>query len=345
MKRHIKNLFRHASRVSAQKRSALRVFAWLAVAGAAVTAATSGLVMAVCVYLFANGVALCTWPTIDAKCGLTPRTINYVTGFQGVANSALATLNIPVNRRYHSMRIWCTVAGALSDPTTVISSLQLVVNGVTMLDATPQQLIDIAKTFRVTPGTGELPIFFTQPWRNDTRTAEATSWDMFGQNTFVLRATFLNPGGGAVGATVTTDFDLERNVRVNRQTGRREPFLAILKQFNINVVAGAGVNDVVTLPKNFPIQRLLMEVSANAISSAVILADGNNKIFEATKAENQNILNANLITGTFFEYPIIFDYDSKLGSNLRVQDLDLQLTLSGAATVTITVQQLVPGYV
>ncbi len=347
MKRLFKNNLRHAQSVARHKRTFAAFASALCLVACLVTAVTSGPAMAGAFFMLSTAIGFSLNPVgslgfVAGMGGL--RMVNYITGFQGIANSGTATLNIPTNRRYHSLRLWCTIAGTLSDPTTVISSLQLVVNGQIMLEATPAQLINLAKTFRVTPGTGELPIFFTEPWRNDTRTAEATSWDMFGQNTFVLRATFLNPGG-AVGCTVTSDFDLERNVRFNPRTQKQEAFLAILKRFNVSINSPSGNGDVTTLPLNYPIQRILLSVSANAISDVLITVDGSNKIFEATKAENQNLLNANLLTGTFFEYPIIFDYNSKLGANLKAQNLDVRLNCSGANTTTFHVMQLVPGYV
>lgn len=320
-----------------------RAFAYASTALAVVTACLSGPLMGLCVFaMSAYSVAAMEPGRAATALGLVPaRTVNYVNGIQGVAASGTATLNIPVNRRYHSLRIRTTnAAGALTDPTTIVSNVQLIVNGVTMLNTTPLTLINKAKTFRITPGTGEIPVFFTQPWRNDTRTAEATSWDLFGQGTFVLKMTFLNPGGGVGIEAVQADFDFLRNV------GRDgKAFLAILKCTDISFVMPNGVGDITTIPTNYPLQRIFMTVSANAISLVRVYGDGQVVVWEATKTQNQDLLNANLITGTFFEYPLIFDYDSKLGSNLKTKDLDVQVTSTGALTITAHVEQLVPGFV
>ena len=40
----------------------------------------------------------------------TPRLVNYVPGIQGVTSGGIATVNIPVDRRYHSLRILTTNA-------------------------------------------------------------------------------------------------------------------------------------------------------------------------------------------------------------------------------------------
>ena len=276
----------------------------------------------------------------------TPRILNYVAGIQGVGSSSIATVNVPVNRRYHSMRILATnAAGTLTDATTIISLVELVVNGVVIRSGLPATFINIAKTYRYTPATGEIPIFFTEFWRNeDPNAAEITSWDMFGQQTFVVRLTFLAPGGGVGVQSILADYDTKRNLRRDPITKQLVPFLAIVKQTDISIVAASGTNDVTTIPTAWPIQRIYTDISANAISSVQFYADDNAKVWEATKAENAIILNANDITATFFEYPIIFDYDDRIESNLKTSTLDLRVVTTGAATLTFHLQQLVNGY-
>lgn len=275
----------------------------------------------------------------------TPRLLNYIAGIQGVNSGGIGTVNVPVNRRYHSMRILTTnAAGALTDSTTIVSLVELVVNGVVIRSGAPATFINIAKTYRYTPATGEIPIFFTEFWRNESpAAAEATSWDMFGQQTFVVRLTFLSPGGGVGVQSILADFDTKRNTYRNAQ-GQDVPFLAIIKQTDISIVAASGTNDITTIPTSWPIQRIFADISANAVSSVQIYADNNVKVWEATKAENAIVLNANDITATFFEYPIIFDYDARVDSNLKTSYLDTRVVTTGAATLTFHLQQLVNGY-
>lgn len=275
----------------------------------------------------------------------TPRLGNYVAGIQGVASGGIATVNVPVNRRYHSLRILTTnAAGTLTDSTTIVSLVELVVNGIVIRSGAPATFINIAKTYRYTPPTGEIPIFFTEFWRNESpESAEATSWDLFGQQTFVVRLTFLSPGGGVGIQSILADFDTKRNTYTNAQ-GQLVPFLAIVKQTDISIVAASGLNDITTIPTAWPIQRIYTDISANAVSKVEVYADNNVKVWEATKAENQIYLNANDITATFFEYPIVFDYDDRVESNLKTQNLDVRVTTTGAATLTFHLQQLVNGY-
>lgn len=308
----------------------------------------------------ATATALAALSCVGSVCGLaalgyapslgnvgltTPRLINYVPGLQGVSSGGIATVNAPVNRRYHSMRILATnAAGALTDATTIISLVELVVNGIVIRSATPATFINIAKTYRYTPATGEIPIFFTEFWRNESpRAAEATSWDMFGQQTFVVRLTFLSPGGGVGVQSILADFDTKRNTFRN-SAGQEVPFLAIVKMTDISLNAASGTNDFTTIPTSWPIQRMFLDISANAISSVQLFADNNVKTWEATKAENAIVLNANDITATFFEYPMPFDYDDRVDSSLKTSTIDLRVVTTGAATLTVHLSQLVNGY-
>lgn len=275
----------------------------------------------------------------------TPRFINYVPGIQGVSAGGIATVNAPVNRRYHSLRILTTNgAGVLTDATTIVSLVELVVNGVVMRSGAPKTFIDLAKTYKYTPATGEIPVFFTEPWRNESPSAaEATSWDLFGQSTFVVRLTFLSPGGGVGIQSILSDFDGKRNVRRD-SAGKMVPFLAIVKQTDITVVAGSGQNDITTIPTSYPLQRIYTDISANAISRVEFYGDNNVKILESTKGENALLLGGNDISASFFEFPLIFDYDNRLSSNLTTATLDMRVFTTGAATVTLHLHQMVDGF-
>lgn len=277
---------------------------------------------------------------------MVPRYTNYIPGIQGVSSGGIATVNAPVNRRYHSVRILCTnAAGTLTDATTIVSLVELVVNGVTIRSGAPATFINIAKTWQYTPATGEIPVFFTEFWRNESpAAAEATSWDMTGQQSFVIKLTFLSPGGGVGVQSILADFDGKRNLKRGTD-GKLTPFLAIIKQQDFSYVANSGTNDVTTIPTAWPVQRIFTDISANAVSSVQIFADNNVKVWEATKAENAIMLNGQRdITATFFEYPTVFDYDNRLDSNLSTSYLDYRVVTTGAATLTFHVQYMVDGY-
>jgi hypothetical protein len=273
------------------------------------------------------------------------RITNYIPGIQGIASSGIATVNAPVNRRYHSVRVLLTnAAGALTDATTIASLIELIVNGQVMRSGSPATFINLAKLYGYTPATGEVPFFFSEPWRNESPgSMEATSWDLYGQSSFTIRITFLAPGGGVGVQSILADFDGKRNTRRD-SAGNEVPFLAIVKQTDLSVNAASGLNDVVTIPTAYPLLRILAAVSANAISKVELFGDGNAKILESTKAENALMLNANGLAASNFEFPLVLDYDNRVLQGLKTSAIDYRVTTSGALTLTLSVHQLVNGF-
>jgi hypothetical protein len=259
-----------------------------------------------------------------------------VTGIQGVANSGNAFLKLPNQWRYHSLSIFTTVAGVLADPTTVIDTVKLKVGGITMRDLTAAQIVNIAKLFKITAATGELPIFFSKPWMIDAKTQEMSAWDLIGQGAFTLEIKFLNPGGGAVGIqSVIADVDDIRNTFTNPKTGKVIPFLRIEKMKSETFVfSGAARLGNTTLDKTLPIRGLFVSVSANAISDVEVLADGKTVVHQIKSAEYKAILNKQGIDGTAFELPIVFDNDKRGRSKLTAAQLEVKLTSTGALTAT-----------
>ena len=271
------------------------------------------------------------------------RIVNYVPGIQGVADSSVATLNLPVNRRYHSLHIQTLANGVAADATLNASLVELIVNGIVMRSGKPKTFIDLAKLYGYTPATGEIPIFFSEFWRNESPGAmEVTSWDMWGQSSFTMRITLLAPAGGVGIQSVLADFDGKKNVRT--VNGVEVPFLQIVKQTDLSFVAASGLNDVTTIPTSWPILRAMMDVSANAITKVELFGDGNAKILEATKGENAIMLNSNLLVAGSYEFPLVLDYDNRVLQGLKTSALNLRVTTSGALTLTVHLHQLINGY-
>lgn len=271
------------------------------------------------------------------------RNINYIPGIQGVADGAVATLNIPVNRRYHSIHIQTLANGVAADATLNCSLVELMVNGIVMRSGKPKTFIDLGKLYGYTASTGEIPLFFSEFWRNESPgSMELTSWDLFGQSTFTMRLTLLSPAGSVGISSVLADFDSKRNTRLIN--GQQVPFPQIVKQTDMSFVLGSGLNDITTLPTSFPILRLLADVSANAISKVELFGDGNVKLHEATKTENVIMLNSNLLVAGSYEYPLVLDYDNRVLQALKTTTLDYRVTTSGALTLTMHVHQLVNGF-
>lgn len=272
------------------------------------------------------------------------RRVNYINGISGVAPGGVATLNIPTNRRYHGLKLFAsvteTVAGnatASTAPADVIEYVKLIVNGVVIRDLTPAQIIKLVQAnFGGTAVTDHIPLHFSDPTRATIIGEEATSWDMFGQNTFILEIKF-KAGTTNPQVDVQATFDFARNIADGK------PFLNIVKQHAITVNAPAGEYDIVNLPLTLPIQRLHIEPSTGTVSVVEVNADGEN-VFEATKAEN-DALHIDYGIDSPFGFSVIFDYEQQLTSPLKVpRDLNVKPTFSAANNATIVLERISRGY-
>lgn len=266
------------------------------------------------------------------------RTKEFLRGIEGVAAGNTATVNAQVNRRVHRNKIFYTESGTLSDPsTTGITRISERVNGVLITDLTPAQARAIHLLNGGTLGTGEIPLSKSEPWRASPTGEEATSWDLFGQQSNVIDVSF-DAGATSPGIRVFTEYDNLRNL------DNGEPFKSIVKRLPYALNAASGVNDFATLPFAFAIQRIHL-FAASAINSVEVRADSN-VVYEGTTAENARVLADYGLDASVMAYPIVFDADQQASSPLVVRNsLNLRVDSSAAQTITAIVEQRVPNFI
>lgn len=275
------------------------------------------------------------------------RIINILSGINGVVAGGSATLTIPVGRRYHALKAFltATVGGNPSfDPTVIISSARLLVNGVSMRDLTPAQIIGIAKLNGITPdvANGELPFYFSEPWRASVIGEESTSWDVTEQATFTLEMTFLGTAV-APACVVEAAFDYGRN-----KDGSGKNFLAIVKQLRFTKANPAGIIDLTDLPQQFPIQRIHLTTSAGTITSAEVWND-TVKVMEGLTAAINDFYKDYKLTpaASGFGLSTVFDYTQQISDALFVvnQNLNVRPLCSNAGAITAVVEFRANGFV
>ena len=278
------------------------------------------------------------------------RNIENINGIAGVAVGGVATLLMALERRYHNTKVFPSAmiesdpVGApgvydlaTTDPTKIIESSKLIVNGVVIRDLTPAQAIKLAQAnYGGVPVTDHIPFFFSDPTRASITGEEATSWDMFGQRTFVmehkLRSNISNP----VIKTIAS-YDYGRNVAGN------QPFLNIVKQQSYTYNAPQGDLDIVSLPIRNPIQRIHIEPSAGTISEVLVKRDAET-VFEATKAQN-DAFHADYGIVSPFGFSVIFDHEQQLTSPLKVnRDLNVRPRFSTPNSANVLVESIARGY-
>lgn len=267
---------------------------------------------------------------------------NYIpiNGIEGVATGSVATANIPVNRRYHALKVFLSAnnGAATTDPTDILDYIRIYVNGVVMRDITPAEAIAIASLNGITAAAGELPIYFSEPWRATVIGEESVSWDLFGQTKMTLELKY-KTGLTAITTSIQCEFDYARNV------SNGQLFLAPIKQLAVNYNATGGQYDLVTLPIRFPIQRLLLGASTGTISAVEVDRD-NEKVLDTTNAQNLAYLKDHGILGTAFSFPIVFDADQQISSPLIIaKDLLVKVTSSAPNTLRALVENRANGYV
>lgn len=273
------------------------------------------------------------------------RIVNQIPGITGVAAGGIALINLPVNARYHRLTLQTTNNGVAADPTTVLSSAKILVNGTNMRDISPANVIGLAKVSGYAPAVGELPITFTEPARNMLVPNDSNSWDMAGQSTFSLQFGIL--AGTVPGLTGVMEFDFLRNQRDAGDAAHTQiPFLQPIAQHQFLINGNAGRNDIVNLPYDFPISRLFVTSGAgNNISLLEVYQDGN-KIVEGTPAQiNQLAAQYGFLLGGAnpFESAAIFDVDSRWWKSLKcANSLNLRVTLTNADTITV-LEEMLPG--
>lgn len=283
------------------------------------------------------------------------RLINYINGIEGVSAGGTSTVNIPVGRRYHGLKCFvaATVSGSPStDPTAIIASARLLVNGVLIRDLTPTQAIALNTMDGVTPAASELPFFFSDPKRPTVDGQEATSWDLSDQKKCTLEVRFL-AGAVSPSMSVMADFDYGINTITNAD-GSKSKYLAIIKQLAQTYNAPSGPYDITTLPVKFPIQRILLAASTGSITQVEVKRDGE-IVLEASTAQNSAFLKDFGIDASKFSYPICFDYTQQLtdaltGQNFNanpsgIKDLNVKATSSAANTLTVLTESRANGFV
>ncbi len=281
------------------------------------------------------------------------RIINYINGMQGVAAGAVATLDIPVNRRYHALKLFVSGtfnAAPSTNPEELISSVQLLVNGVVIRDLRPGDVIKIAKLNGITPDTtnGETPFYFSEPWRASVIGEESTSWDMFGQQKFTLQVTFNSVSvTGAfpitnLAAAVEASFDYGRNYDDKGQF-----FLAIVKQLRFGYSAPIGSVDLTNLPMQFPIQRIHFSPSTGTLSSLIVYNNSIKAMEGLTAQLNDFYKDFKLVPASGFALSAIFDHTQQISDALKVENnsLDVQPVCSAANNLTVIVEHRANGYV
>lgn len=263
-----------------------------------------------------------------------------ITGINGVAAGGVATAELPTGRRYHGLTLYYKTNANQATIEADISFIRLSVNGILLRDIRPAELfIENTANGRAFVA-GEIPIFFSEPWRATVMEEQATSWDMYGQGTFTVD---IGIAAGAVAPTIDgiSTYDYQRN---DGKEGR--PGANIVKWIrNTFVFAAAGDLEIKTLPKGM-LHRVTLFGPASAPTA--VRVEVNSKVqMDLTLVRLTNLLAKYGITAQALTFPAYYDYTQQIIDALPVGALDdynMRVTSAGAQNVVALTQVRVPGY-
>ncbi|MGA2853902.1 MAG: hypothetical protein ABSE90_07225 [Verrucomicrobiota bacterium] len=245
------------------------------------------------------------------------------------------------------------------DPIRLIGPIQIAVNGSPIIDTTAAYEIRRA-LFNFEPITyGQLPIFFTEPWRNFTKWPEITSWDMAGQKTFSMKLT-INPGFTSPNINGTYEYDYIRNTVIGEidaptyqaaiaNGSAPPPMLHIIARhlFTPQLNGGATILPGGTPPITWPILRMHFDAGTpGTLTQAIIKAD--NQIYEqgfigaSSGGAQMDQLRERLIeygynTG-IFDYSFVADIKQRIQDALKIGS-EMKITIQSTIAEGLTILQ------
>lgn len=263
-----------------------------------------------------------------------------ITNIDAIANGRTSTARLDVNRRYHGLKLLTFSDGVAAAADTIVDKIRLIVGSKTIREITAGDLLSIAQLNGVAVVAGELPIYFSEPWRASVMAEEATSWPMFGVNSFTLQVDLLANVGHVSTFDLRGFWDKLPNLDQNGK-----PFLEIIKQLSQTAIIPAGESTINTIDIDHFIHRILMRpIGAATIDKVRVDRDGET-IHELNSDENTRLLKDYKLDATAFAYPLVFDYTQQITDAMTVANsLQLKITPSAGDTLNILVERRVQSY-
>jgi len=249
-------------------------------------------------------------------------------------------------------------------PGVAASTVKLLVNGINVCDLTAQQELNRA-LFNGTPiGFGQLPIFFSEPWRTLTRWPEITSWDMAGQRTFQVQIQ-MNSNLVSPGITGVMEFDYIRNTVAGAidaisyqaalaQGNAPAQMLNIISRHAFTFQVNGGLNLINTIPFDWPILRMhLSGTIANQVNQFELDQDSNKAEVGFVGVQNngsqldqlKEFLSEDGFTTNIFDYSFVADVTQRIQDALKVAAaMKLKVYCLQAESLTIIQERLQNQY-
>lgn len=270
-----------------------------------------------------------------------------VSGIEGVAPFGTATGKLANNRRHLMLKIYAsgTIAAApVTNPLLLIDTVTLQVRGKTMREVSAADLVN----YRSLIGLGADPsdalcIYFADPARAAVNDELLSAWDTFGGDyDFTIKIKFLGTGITNLACKVIDVYDSSVFTDASNNKVRQ-----ILKQTPINYNFGS-VGDIVNLPLDLPIQRLILKGASQVITHVRVKINDTETVFDLDNAENKSVLNDYKLVSTAYganSFPLCFDVEQQLLKRLEgIRSLQVTVTSAAPQAVVALLEQAAPDY-
>jgi len=272
-----------------------------------------------------------------------PRRITKMNSFNGVAAGSTATLDCPVDRRYHQLVLEYKHAGALANQATIeshITAIRIRLNGILQREYRGTKVLNAINALNGVPfKAGMIPIFFSEPWRRNAVNEDELAWALEGNvSTFQVEVDI----DGAALTPELKAYAVTDNAR--RANGAMIPLTGIVKLLPTVVsVSAAGKVAITTLPKTNTYMRLhCQEGVANDITEVDISID-QLAVYQQTRERNAWWLDQQgMVPQTGF-FHVAFDATQRISDGLpmvradgrAVSEFLCEFTLANANNFTI----------
>ncbi|PCJ90943.1 MAG: hypothetical protein COA52_09680 [Hyphomicrobiales bacterium] len=169
------------------------------------------------------------------------RYVGEQSAFSNVQPNTTATIDLPVDRRYHVLWIKYKTNANRATIETDILRIKVMLNGIVQWEISPKELFAIYERHGYTFIDGYLPLFFSEPWRRSPAGEDSTGWQLFGNiRTFQIDVE-IAPGANAPALECFSQYDRKPGgLGLIRKYTRQQVPVAATGPHTLNNVPGSG---------------------------------------------------------------------------------------------------------
>lgn len=267
-----------------------------------------------------------------------PRRKDNLPSFNAVGAGQTATVDLPVDRRYHAVFINYKDNANQATIESDITEIRIKVDGKVQRRFSAKDLNAINAFNGFAFVAGMIPIFFSEPWRRNAGGEDTLAWGTYDRGTFQIE---VDIAGAAVAPTLKGFYIFDNVV---------QPLQNIMKWRKQTVgITATGEQTVSNLSKRDIYHRIhCFETAANDIEAVSIELDGL-QIYDVLDAENNALLGMQKFTPGANIFHIVFDETQRVedgipmvvvrnGQNVPVSEFRLDFEMGVANDFTMLIE-------